>query len=201
MKVFGIVLAVSLYVGLSIGADAAPITYHEAIDGQLSPSDPLTMGVGTNVVTGTGCWGIPLVGCNTLMNFSFEIPENMQLTGYRYILGDVDALYWHFFPNWLGQIAIINMDELEIRFSGVADWLFGEDQTLAIDFLTPMGAGSYHQFIMGSRTGVFGSWDYRIELDVVSTLAEIPLPATVLFFGLGLGLVGLSRRYKSEMKA
>ncbi len=201
MRILGILIAVALCVGLSGKAEAAPITYHEAVDGRLSASTPLVMGSGTNIVTGTGCWGIPIIGCNTLTNFAFEIPENMQMTGYRYIIGDVDTLYWHSFPRWQGMVAIKRMGKPGLNISNVGDWLLGQEQTLAVDLLAPLGSGYYRQFVIGSRTGVFGSWDFRIELDIAPALAEIPLPATILFFGMGLGLMGLARRRMTCIKA
>lgn len=200
MKILGMLAAVTLYIGLSVQAGATPITYNESVDGQLSPSSPLVMGAGTNVVTGTGCWFAFPFRCNTFNNFTFEIPENMQLVGYRYYMEGLNPFYWHFLPKWKNRIALINYSDGETKYSNKGNWLHHGGQTLTVNLDTPMGSGDYRQFLFGSRTGVFGKWDYRIELDVVSTLTNIPLPATALFFGLGLGLAGLTRRRTVQAK-
>ncbi len=178
---------------ITAGANATPIHYVESIDGPLDPNNPLIMGAGTNVIEGNDCW-TNLVPCRSIPDFVFEIPTGMTLVNYRYAFSDI--VFESTPPlTWTGSIVLRGLDDPTLfAITNSANWLIETMQTLSLTNLD-WSSGTYRQFLSSSRTGYGGTWDFRIELDVISTFTEIPLPATVLFFGLGLGLAGLIRRH------
>ncbi|GER07660.1 hypothetical protein GCM10007972_21890 [Iodidimonas muriae] len=181
----------------SLEAKATPIHYDEAIDGLLRFNAPLTMGVGTNVVEGRGCWvGGAFNSCLKVNDFSFEIAEDTQLVGYRFILEDLSlvgpTIYWQstsFLRN------IVTGDTLG---GPRENWLGGTATHAFSDIV--LGSGTYRSLWNMSRTGFGGAWDFRIELDVVSTnLVAVAEPHTLALFLICLmGLTGLVVMNKRE---
>ncbi|GEQ98326.1 hypothetical protein JCM17844_19630 [Iodidimonas gelatinilytica] len=181
----------------SLEAKATPIHYDEAIDGLLRFNAPLTMGVGTNVVEGRGCWiERGFSPCLKVNDFSFEIAEGTQLVGYRFILEDLSVigpiLYWE------STSFLQDISTGAILAGPRANWLGGTATHAFTDIV--LGPGTYRSLWNMARLGFGGVWDFRIELDVVSTnLVAVAEPQTLALFLICLmGLTGLVVMNKRE---
>lgn len=192
MKSLSAFVSIIFFGLISATANASPIHYIESVDGPLSASNPLVMGVGTNVIEGSDCWHSDPF-CLSVSDFVFTIQSGTELVNYRYIFGDL-VLATTSPASWTGNTMLRGIDNTSLMIhTNIANWLTGTTQTLSATNLN-WSEGDYRQFLVGSRSGDGGTWDFRIELDVISTITAIPLPATLLFFAFGLGMAGLMRR-------
>ncbi|GAK33891.1 hypothetical protein JCM17846_29220 [Iodidimonas nitroreducens] len=191
-------LILGLTVFLATKAMAAPISYHEERDGFLNPANPLLMGVGTNSIEGVGCFRL-FPYCKKVNDFSFEIAPETQLTGFRYI---IEQLNTAFVFNWSASLYLQNFDGSDKTQGSMVNWLGGP----ALHDLGNLAlqSGTYRQFLLMSMSGLGGFWDFRIELDVVSTaqtqIPQIPQPATLLFLLPALFMIWRLSRQKPALK-
>lgn len=192
MKTLSAVVSIILFAAMSAGVSATPIHYVEDIDGPLNASTPLNLGVGTNIIEGSDCW-TSKVRCFSVSDFVFNIQAGTELVNYRYSFGN---LSFETAPpaSWTSAAILRGLDDPSLMATtATVNWLAETVQTLSLNGLN-WTEGTYRQFYQASRSGFGGTWDFRIELDVISTVTDIPLPATILIFGFGLGLAAFMRR-------
>lgn len=181
--------------GMSAPALATPISYDEAVDGDIDTifSTSFNFDVGVNIISGTQAFTI-------IMDydfFNFTIASNQLLTGISYAYDPFDIE-----PNTFGIAtnSILTRDSTFFA-SQIVDILHGGSPVDLFSGDLPLGAGLY-QFRQGlfSRLGGGGYWNYTFSFTVVQ-ISPVPLPAALPLFGSALGLFGFAgwrRRRKLE---
>jgi len=199
MRSFGRFLALLLVTAIMTGnTQAAPITYDEAVQGDLEFGFVGTLGVGVNNVSGTihfrtgGDFDFDL--------FSFAIPVGTRLVGASYTFSPT-------FTNIGGAAVGYDLGQLPLSFpapppldSQLIDLLSASSPVLLFANALPLEAGSY-----GLTRGLLSldclsegpcSWqnDYTWALTVASE--NVPEPPSYVLISLALAALGFACRRK-----
>ena len=169
---------------------AVPVSYDESSDGELSfvASDTsLNLDTGINTVAGTISAVSEAAG--DLDSFTFLVPMDASLTDLSLALG---------VPDIVGSVA---QGEAEFTLEGVTE-TFSVLSAATLDLFNgvlPLNEGSYEldqtRSVIGFPFGTLASWevDYTWQLTVEASSTSVPVPATLLLFGIGIAALGFSR--------
>jgi hypothetical protein len=186
--VFGL-LAVCLWLSGIRPASAAPITYNEAVGGELAGQNIGTFDIGANMVTGSEVF----TGFTSFDSFLFTVASGQQL----------DSIVLTSFSGALQSFTLAPPGTIDTltRYG----FLILSGANVGTDFLpalllsdpgktatAPLGAGTY-QVVLGSLATT--SYHYTFNVSAAPETPTVPEPATLTLTGLGLlGAVFLRRR-------
>jgi hypothetical protein len=187
-----VVLALAVWLFLCPTAWAAPLTYDEAVSGDLSSATPsptvLAFGIGVNSVLGSLYSGVQASDFDA---FAFTIPAGGTLTAISYAFtldpkeGEtVAGASWGFDAGNTGLPAELGV---------VAIDLFGPSPLALFDGPLPQGPGLYgfYNFAHESTPGLGWTSPYRIDFVVREQATGVSAPPALLL--LAAGLAGLAR--------
>lgn len=183
----GLLIAAGL---LAQSASAAPISYDEAVNGEISSFSELFagsglqlgFGLGTNTVAGT----VTKFASGSFADdaFTFSVPTGMVVSNIAVSgswNGQTGSWFWALRSSANGSGSNLGIDF-------VTDLKTNKDPFLGS--LMPLTAGDYSMLIV-SANGDAHSMDYTFSYEV----SAVPVPAAVWLFGSGLvGLAGVARK-------
>ncbi len=200
-------LALLAMAGHAAPAKAAPITYDEAIDGDLDLSlPPFVLGLGDNVFTGTTSFFLSFSSFALVVDddrFLFTIQPNLQLSS-------VMLTVTSFFNNSDSTVSLAFDASTEVRTGVTDDGIAGTPSTLVFSTNDPpvslplslaipeaelgLGAGLYRaQVGLGAGSIGPGVRDYGYDYTLTLGVTPIPLPAGVWLLISGLGALAAMR--------
>jgi hypothetical protein len=168
---------------MAVSANASPIVYNEAVDGDLAQSDPLTLltlGLGENTISGTFGENDILQTLNWA-SFAFIVPvgDNISSGSVSMTSTDIDESSW-FLATGGVELTSNNTFAGTVLDAGLTiDGLSG----IAVLHALPIGEGTYHimQTDFQPVDSIFGvttsSADFTFTLNLVSGTATTPPPA------------------------
>ncbi|MBA4757396.1 PEP-CTERM sorting domain-containing protein [Sphingosinicella sp.] len=182
---------------VSTSANAA-IVYDEAINGDFSAnpdgSTPITLYSGNNVIKGSAAFGGES-GPSDLDGFKFEIAAGHTLVSITLDWVITKANGWGL--AWdnalvLGEWPGLYDDE---------QWLPLMTTPSPVQYFTstlPLDSGVYTMihYATGCACDDTTTWDYSWTFEVASSSTDVPEPAALALFGLGLAGLGITRRRK-----
>ena len=165
----GVVIGAAMLL-LATGAQAVPLSYDEATDGDLPGDTPpiLSLDVGDNIVNGAS---LPF----DLDSFDIQIPAGQRLTTILFSITTADLALdpWvHYIFNGTSAALYLPLDGASVFISDL-----------------PLGAGTYSMFHSGAQWSDVANtytWTFRVE--------AVPEPATLALLGMGMVAAGLIRR-------
>lgn len=200
-------LALLVLAGHATPAKAAPITYDEAVDGDLDLGlPPFVLGLGDNVFTGTTSFfssSSPDVFILDRDGFLFTIQPNRQLSS-------VVLTVTSFFNNSDSTVSVSISASTEVRTGVTDDGIAGTPPVVVFDTSGPpvslplslaipeadlgLGAGLYRgQVGFGSAAAGPGVSDFGFDYTLTLGVTPIPLPAGVWLLISGLGAFAAMR--------
>jgi len=177
-------------------AQAASITWDEAVDGDLAPElAPFTLGSGVHTFTGTTRAFFPGEP-NDLDSFLFNLPAGTSLSSVSFAFGNVQ-----YSPTTLYLIvdfAVSSPDVQAFYTPTQSEFLYFPEGTAAVspvalfESALPLGPGEYRLLpgIGGADPGLEFSWAY----DYTLSFTVVPIPPAVVMFASGLGLLAAYRK-------
>ena len=195
----------------SQGSYAAPITYDEAVDGDLpnqsgSPSLPpsvfFTFDIGVNSFTGTMIWGgAGVPGAQDTDIVPFIIPSGLELISVTYsvfnLRGDSDLVltnqYLYVYNSSYGNRSVIGSEVHTAPFSNLPYFVS----------LMPLSEGIYSANHVGATFSppitfnTYAEWDWTFEF-TVGDGNPVPEPATILLLGSGFIGIAIFRRKRGK---
>jgi PEP-CTERM motif-containing protein len=191
----------------TVPASATPVTYDEAVSGDLGDAFPATLFVldlGINTVAGTIAVQ-PFIAPSPadFDNFAISVPAGMHLTDLSYSFvaainpGTIQAVIQYDLNNGNASytfppLASVNIDQL------------GTGLIHPFGAALPLGAGTYAVQQVGLGAGGTGTpgfrTDYTWHFTVEQDTAVVPEPTTFCLLGTGL-LVARARRWRGTRQA
>jgi len=184
-------LALCLWLSGSRQVSAAPITYNEAVSGELAGQTIGTFDVGANTVTGAEAFST--TGSASFDSFLFTVAAGQQLDSI--VLSSFSGVSQAFTLAPPGPISVATRYGFLILGGGnlgsdfLPALLLSDPGKTAI---APLPAGTYQVFL-GSTVAT--TYQYTFNVSAAPETPTVPEPATLTLTGLGLlGAVSLRRR-------
>lgn len=187
-------LFASLLTTVSVSVQAAPLSYDEAIDGDIN-RDFFLLDIGTNTITGDTELNNPGTDFDI---FDFDLAPGTQVNSISYEFTNVVER-----PGTSGfglgmDTGSGNLGDWEI------DVLNDASPVSILGEILPLSAGAgpytfdYYLWRFGGSADPFGGqWDYTLTFEV-GPATVVPVPAAIWLFGSGmLGMIGIARRKKA----
>lgn len=170
----------AVLLGMISQANAGIINYDESLDGDLNNRQHFIFDSGVNTISGSVTWAYDIFSSD-FDHFSFSLEKGFTLTSV-YVdveLQDVGNGLWQHM-GW--------------GLNGTQETTSTSAHTNLFSNILPIDEGSY-LFEQNSASGRLGQGDYRIaDYTLKFTVASVPEPTSLLLLGLGLGVLGLSRK-------
>ena len=193
----------------AVSAQAAPISYSEAISGDLSQDFPAeyigTLDIGINTIQGTFCFARAPTTCPDTGRgfdhdgFRYTLPEGLSLDSVTYAFASASVLYAGAHTNfWLMQginlgDPILDGESLDAMTSGTRSMFASALPISAPGEYTIAQPGSGSSGFDGGLLTVNYMWTLSVSA------VEVPEPTTLGLFGVGLAAL-LSRRRRNREK-
>jgi hypothetical protein len=187
-----------LMTGFVRSAAATPISYSEAVSGDLTSPLPaptvFALDVGANTVSGTSTYG-PGDSLD-FDSFAFSVPVGMMVTNisYAFVRGGTATAGSTGFVFGTGNIFTSNLGSQTVN-------LFGASPVVMFASGLPESAGIYGiTNNLLSRSGDFWTDNYTWTLTVAPTATAVPEPVSLVLLGSGLIAAG-ARRLRTRRNA
>ena len=168
---------------------AAPITYDEAVDGDLEAGiSTLNLGNGVNTVSGSVVWSHDGIVDDDFDGFDFNLGSGSAVTSIfiDLALQNTGSGTWSNI-GWSLKTGSGNLNE-SLSFPQVNQSIFNS--------ALPLSSGSF-SLNQNSASGGLAQGDYRIaDYTLTFNVSSIPAPLSLALFCLGLAGIGFSRRMK-----
>ncbi|MES2826068.1 MAG: PEP-CTERM sorting domain-containing protein [Pseudomonadota bacterium] len=183
-------LAIAISMFVAGQAMASPISYDEAVDGDLIYGESLlNLGAGTNRVQGTITWSNNFKVDTDFDSFDFIVAEGSALTSISLdmSLQDVESGTWST-VGWFLDTGTEYLSQ-STSFPTISQVLFNSAM--------PVSAGSF-DMRQDSFSGELHLGEYRVaDYTLTLNVASVPEPAYFVLLGIGLAGIGFSRKRKA----